>query len=801
LSRLIEIRDTSGTIQYTGDDLPLTIGSTTGAHIQLQDGKGVEGYIGVSQGYLFIQPAADSSPTYHNDQHIKASTWIKSGDSTRIGPFLLHYKISGDLLEIHVSRGDDQEMLIPPGMPHPETNSVKGLLPRISGKDHRAGGSRARRFSLLAGGVFLLLLLAATFVLTARSLEIEVSPEPETLSVSGFPPVFKFGRRFLGLSGNYSVQAAKAGYKDLEAPVTISRNETNRFAFSLEKLPGRVDFFTTPVEGAQVIIDGRSAGTTPLNEMRLAAGEHRIRIVKERYLEQEQTVAIEGLDRKQRFDFTLAPAWSEVTLNTEPTGATVSIGSQEYGNTPLSLELLAGSHTVIFAKQDYLTHTMELEVEAGAQIFSDTIALQLAPAIIELKSKPSGATVAVSSVYRGRTPLQVELSAKKRHALELSLPGYENLREKITLGPGESKTLAFNLQPQYGIIFLTVHPPEAELYIDGELHSEATDRLQLTVKEHTLEVRARGYKSETRTVTPHKSYSRQIDIRLLPEEQFSGEALQPERKITIKGHQLILLKPAAFQMGASKGEQGRRANERQHKVIITRPFYLSSKEVTNAEFRLFESSHRSGRVSGNTLDKGQQPVANVTWEEAVRYLNWLSQQDGLAPFYKEENGKMVPARPFTTGYRLPLEAEWAYAARLAGRQEPARYAWAGTFPPRGKSGNYADESAESILPVIIKGYNDTFAVSAPVGSFPVNKAGFFDLDGNVSEWCHDFYTPYTDIASDVKTDPMGPVTGTHHVVRGASWRDGSITELRLSYRGYSREKRDDMGFRIARYAQ
>ena len=161
---------------------------------------------------------------------------------------------------------------------------------------------------------------------------------------------------------------------------------------------------------------------------------------------------------------------------------------------------------------------------------------------------------------------------------------------------------------------------------------------------------------------------------------------------------------------------------------------------------------------------------------------------------------MVPIKPFTNGYRLPFEAEWAYAARLAGRQKLARYGWEGTFPPREKSGNYADESASAILPVVIKGYNDTFAVSAPVASFSKNPGGFFDLDGNVSEWCHDYYTPYTSSAK-VETDPSGPETGTHHVVRGASWGDGSITELRLSYRGYSREKRDDIGFRIARYAQ
>ncbi len=800
MSRLLDIRDTRGTTRYTDTDLPLTIGSTTGAHILLQDGKGIEGYIGVSQGYLFIQPAENSTSIYHNDQHIEASTWIKSGDSTRVGGSLLHYIISGDLVEIHVSRVADQDIVIPPGTPHPEAVAANGPLPRIT-NDKRPGASRARRWSLLAGGLFLLLLCAAIFILTARPLEIAVSPEPDTISVSGFPPVVKFGSHFLGLAGNYTVQATKTGYEKLEAPVILSEDGVNRYAFSLNKLPGRVAFFTTPVDGAAVFVDDRGIGSTPLSDVELAAGEHRIRIVRERYFEQEQTVHIEGLDKKQRFDFTLAPAWAEVALKTEPAGAAVSIGNEEYGPTPIFIELLAGKHAVVFAKQDYATHTMELEVEAGTQISPPAVVLQPAAATIVLQSKPGGATVTVDSLYRGRTPLEIDISARNKHTLLLSLAGYEDVSRKITLEPGESKTLSFNLQPQYGIIFLTVEPPVAELYIDGKLHNPATDRLQLKVREHTLEIRANGYKPVVRTVTPQQSYSQQIDIRLMPEGKIAEQAPQPVGKTSGRGQQLILLNPVSFQMGTSKGEQGRRSNERQHKVLITRPFYLGSKEVSNGEYRLFKANHHSGAYSRNTLDKDQQPAVNVTWEEAIRYLNWLSRQDGLVPFYREENGTMVPVVPFTTGYRLPFEAEWAYAARQAGRQEPARYGWPGSFPPREKTGNYADESARSILSVIIDGYNDTFAVSGPVASFNNNSAGFFDLDGNVSEWCHDFYTSYTGLADEVKTDPMGPAAGTHHVVKGASWRDGSITELRLSYRGYSREKRDDIGFRVARYAQ
>ena len=799
MSRLIEIHHKGSTSRFGDSDLPLTIGSTKGAHIFLPEAMAVEGYLGDSEGYLFLQPAETSSPIYHNDRHVEASTWIKSGDTTRIGSALLHYIISGDLVEIHVTEMDDEEVLVPPGSPHPDIGGANGPLPRVS-KGVKPGG-RLKKRSQLAIGVFLLLLLAASFILTARSLEVAVSPEPDTLSISGFPPVIKFGTHFLGLTGEYTVKASKAGYQQLAAPVIISGNEANRFAFTLEKLPGRIDFVTTPVTGAQIFVDEQDIGATPLHDMQIAAGEHRIRIVRERYLEQEQVVEIEGLGQKQRFDYVLAPAWATVTLSSEPAGASVMTDDREYGHTPVTFELLEGSHEIVLQKKDFSPHVMKLDVAAGAILSPDTVVLQLAPAMIELTSNPANATVTVDSIYKGRTPLTVEISAKKEHALALSLPGYKEFRKKIVLGPGQAQELALNLQPEFGIIFLTAEPPGAELYIDGKLHGKATGRLQLTVREHTLEVRAKGYKNEILTVTPQNSYSRQIDIRLTPAGHVKKPTELSDKKITGSGQELILLRPVSFQMGASKGEQGRRSNEYQYQVRINRAFYLGSREVTNAEFRIFKPDHSSGTVARRTLDKDTQPVVNVSWEDAVRYMNWLSKQDGLKPFYREKDNKMVPIKPFTTGYRLPFEAEWAYAARLAGRQELTRYGWQGTFPPPAKSGNYADESARAILPVVIRGYSDTFAVAASVGSFPKNPGGFFDMGGNVSEWCHDYYTPYTPLAVKVKADPTGPESGTHHVVRGASWRDGSITEVRLSYRGYSREKRDDIGFRIARYAR
>jgi formylglycine-generating enzyme required for sulfatase activity len=254
-------------------------------------------------------------------------------------------------------------------------------------------------------------------------------------------------------------------------------------------------------------------------------------------------------------------------------------------------------------------------------------------------------------------------------------------------------------------------------------------------------------------------------------------------------------------MGASRNEAGRRANETEHEVLMQKEFYLSEREVTNAEYQRFQPQHASG-VSGNrSLEIATHPVVNVTWEDAARFMNWLSQRDGLPPYYTRKDGTMVAEDPKGIGYRLPTEAEWAYAARVAGRTERDRYPWPGKFPPKTKAGNFADESARHLLPTVIKGYNDGFAATAPTGSFPANPAGIFDLGGNAAEWCHDYYAANAASANKGAVDPMGPGTGSHRVIRGSSWRDASITELRFSYRRYSREPASDIGFRIARYAK
>ncbi|HET9317612.1 MAG TPA: SUMF1/EgtB/PvdO family nonheme iron enzyme, partial [Vicinamibacteria bacterium] len=234
-------------------------------------------------------------------------------------------------------------------------------------------------------------------------------------------------------------------------------------------------------------------------------------------------------------------------------------------------------------------------------------------------------------------------------------------------------------------------------------------------------------------------------------------------------------------------------------VELTRPFYLAVREVTNAQFRKFKAEHSSGRFGAHALTDDAQPVVQVTWEQAAEYCNWLSAQEGLPPAYATRDGRLASTPSVGIGYRLPTEAEWSRAARYAGGG-PLKYPWGPSMPAPAKSGNFADESARSLVPVVLQGYDDRYPVSAPVGTFPPNALGFFDLGGNVAEWTHDVYSiPPPD--APLERDPLGPPPGDLHVILGSSYLHGSISELRLAYRDYGLKPRPDVGFRIARYAE
>jgi serine/threonine protein kinase len=174
------------------------------------------------------------------------------------------------------------------------------------------------------------------------------------------------------------------------------------------------------------------------------------------------------------------------------------------------------------------------------------------------------------------------------------------------------------------------------------------------------------------------------------------------------------------------------------------------------------------------------PVVNVSWNDANQFCLWLTQ--------KEHREGILSA---DQTYRLPTDLEWSNAVGLppeSGRTPEARdmdipdvYPWGTQWPPPAGAGNYTGEETDS--DVAIKGYNDGFAWTSPVGSFNVNKFGLYDMGGNVWEWCEDWWNPQK----------------KSKVLRGGSWYNGALRLSLLSscrIHAVADQGTDNYGFRV-----
>jgi formylglycine-generating enzyme required for sulfatase activity len=801
LSRVYFIHDAHGERQLREQDLPLAIGGVEQGGIVLPGipAADIVAYIGLDAGHAFIQPGTAEAQLFHNHEHLVASKWLKSGDVVESGESVILWNVQGDQVHISVQPRAAAPLLVPPVTPPPLNNHT---LPEVPPAPAPASGQRTRR--RLALGVFVLLLLAVAFVLLATPVSVQITPQPEHQSLEGFPPAVSVAGRQLVLPGRYTVTAQRAGYRPLQQTIEVPAGGFQVYELQLEELPGRVSIELQPDVPFRLFVNETQVVTDAGNIAGIPGGTFQLRIETDRYMPVEETLVVAGKGEAQRLVRVLQPAWARVRIDSQPQGASVQVDGEPVGVTPLETELLQGERQLALALEKHQQLALPIQVQAGRDLVLDTFRLQPADGRLVLGSDPAGASVSIDGVFHGTTPLTLSLASAVAHAVRLSKPGYQRFDAQIQLTADEEQSLNAQLQPEYGTVFVTAQPADATLRVDGRDAGKATQRLQLTTRSHTLEFSKPGYTTRSVTVTPRTGTSQNVDITLVTAEQtqIRQKAAATPAVISTPAGQLRLVRPqGSFRMGASRREAGRRANESARLVQLERPFYLGEREVTNAAYRQFRPQHSSGSAEGVSLDADNQPVVNVSWDDAARFCNWLSSRAGLPPAYVEANGRMQAVLPLSTGFRLPGEAEWAYVARKHAQSQEQRYPWSGSFPPTAVAGNFADASIADTLANTVPDYNDGHRVAAPVGSFPARPTGFYDLGGNVAEWMHDYYAVYPGEADKRVSDPLGPVSGEHHVVRDSSWRHGTITELRLSYRDYSRAARPDLGFRIARYAE
>ena len=227
----------------------------------------------------------------------------------------------------------------------------------------------------------------------------------------------------------------------------------------------------------------------------------------------------------------------------------------------------------------------------------------------------------------------------------------------------------------------------------------------------------------------------------------------------------VRINPGRFEMGSPADEELRYDNETQHEVVLTRAFLMKTTEVTQAEWSSVMGTNPSAHSGCSNC-----PVEQVSWDDAVEYLNELSSRDGLQACY---SGDGIFSGLDCTGYRLPTEAEWEYAARAT---------------TRGPGYGDLDEVAW---------YDENSGFEThPTGTKAKNAWGLYDMIGNVWEWTGDWYSEYP---SGKVTDPAGPPSGGDRVSRGGGWRNVARNARSANRGDYAPGRRSDyLGFRAVR---
>ncbi|MBI3947775.1 MAG: SUMF1/EgtB/PvdO family nonheme iron enzyme [Armatimonadetes bacterium] len=234
------------------------------------------------------------------------------------------------------------------------------------------------------------------------------------------------------------------------------------------------------------------------------------------------------------------------------------------------------------------------------------------------------------------------------------------------------------------------------------------------------------------------------------------------------GMEFVFVPAGPFTIGSDDREE----NEKPAHSVRLLGYRISKYEVTLGQFRQFvrSSGYQPAGAWEQSGTDDRLPVTGVTWGDAAAYCRWA-------------------------GGRLPTEPEWEKAARGTDGRE---FVWGSAWPPPRGAGNFADSAARTSNPAVpaIGGYDDGFALTAPVGSFPggASPYGCLDMAGNVWEWCSSTYNPYPYNADDEREDPSGIRVC---VIRGGGFRNGEPRYLAAPTRGGldRRQSSVSIGFR------
>jgi len=443
-------------------------------------------------------------------------------------------------------------------------------------------------------------------------------------------------------------------------------------------------------------------------------------------------------------------------VTSEPEMAEVIVDGLEWGKTPLRIATVAAGKKSIRlnmpgffpatrieliepdkeAKIHVILEPQTSNIKVGAETFSDAY-----PPRFYLDGK-----------LMGRAPLTVRDVMAGSHTYKCEADGHKEVSGEVRVSLDEEAIVWETLEPVHGKLSVASVPEGAAIWIDGKDTGKKTDHLmEVLAGEHQLTLKLDGYKDTKKKVRLEPEGFIEVEIRL--EKGLNAPLLEPTFTDPITGMEFVHVPGGKFMMGDVFGD-GYEEEKPVHEVELD-GFYIGKYPVTQGEWEEVMGDNPSKFQKGD-----EYPVESVSWDEAQEFIKML--------IFKNKGRYQ---------FRLPTEAEWEYAARSGGKKE--KYA-----------------GGDDVDAVAWHSENIGNSTTYTVGQKAPNGLGIYDMSGNLSEWCQDWYGDYP---SESVANPKGPSTGSARVNRGGGWfSHARYCRSALRNRREPDRGSDGLGFRLAR---
>ncbi len=551
--------------------------------------------------------------------------------------------------------------------------------------------------------------------------------------------------------GKHQVKILKRGYRPVEQTINVDKDHVV-FKFELQEVDLVPVAINSNPPGAQIYLDGMERGVTS-KAMNLFPGTYELKLTLNGYLPLNRKIEVKE-NAPNVFDFNLTKNAGYLQLDVQPLDATLTINGKVYQPTG-TIELLPGTYQITLSKSGYLDIADQVEIKVGQRL-KRTYRLQKSSGTLVLNIQPATARVLINKEDYG-PKRQIEL-APGLYRLEITADGYYGLSENITIVRGQTLRKSYVLKRKVGKLNFAVSPANARVVLKhkGQTVKEwqgAAYLKDLPVGEYQLHIKAKGFASKNERVVIKENQLVSLDVELK-----KGETTSYKDPL---GIEWIWVEGGTFEMGCTSNESDCNNDEKPMHTVYVDGFYMSKYEVTFAQYDKFCEATGRTKPDDEGWGRGNRPVINVSWHDAMDFCKWLSEKTG-------------------TTIRLPTEAEWEYAAR--GGKKSRGYKYAGSNNVDAVAWYSGNSGGKTHL----------------VGQKQPNELGLYDMSGNVWEWCLDWYSRDY-YSKSPRHNPRGFNSGSYRVLRGGSWNN-LARYVRVAYRlGYTpSDSYDSLGFRLLR---